>query len=750
MKHPFAIAVVLLLTAGGPAQTRRNSFVVDLLDQANPRPGEVTVAVTRDHWLYLRLDGGGTLSLDGQRVLAAAGETKRWVKAGEHRLLLSGSAQRLVVRTIPEIFAYMVEWHNTPGPAASYHYTKEFLAQYLLPHCTTLVSNAAAPYAPDAAAWQAAGGTWICNQGIEQLRKPEVDLVAYWRGILSQPMFDAVLHDEVLGQDPPHYRRWAEAMPRALAGLPGKRIYYWTPWSVFGEPDWQDYFSLDRNQPGEGQVAMRCAASPDKLRTFRQSGLKLKAGQRYTLSCLMRATALEAQATPGADGYDGAFSGVFIINSGWFTHGGSLLGADLAGPAWKRVSKTFTMPYSRDGEYQLLLCPPAKGTLWVDDLRLEPGNTVGGGENAVVNGGFEAEWSGWPSPDHFEILRKAVQDNDCRIAIEAYQNEMADEASLQQALQGRLIGGLAALLKAYPGFGPYVTVAFSGGNAPLRYSNDIHPEICWKTNLDRQFHAAANSPVFESVGGIGDWTLHYLDEEGVRWYGALYRHYLIEGSRAPLAALAVPTEPRVQSGVRDRGGGLAPGRRGPGRRARGSLRHAAEKHLRAGAAGQTRAPHRARGEVLADHPKSGAGTGLCAEAVRHRRPVEQGEHRRRHPNRWWAAAVQPRRTSRLDHVGRRVVLEYAPPGVPRHGRDGATDDRQRYSGRGLLGLHPGRAVFRRLGGEPARWGRSGGDLSGARLCSIVSSRRVRSGRTRPPGREVRPGGALCRVCSGTS
>ncbi len=498
--------------------------------------GEVTVAVTRDHWLYLRLDGGGTLSLDGQRVLAAAGETKRWVKAGEHRLLLSGSAQRLVVRTIPEIFAYMVEWHNTPGPAASYHYTKEFLAQYLLPHCTTLVSNAAAPYAPDAAAWQAAGGTWICNQGIEQLRKPEVDLVAYWRGILSQPMFDAVLHDEVLGQDPPHYRRWAEAMPRALAGLPGKRIYYWTPWSVFGEPDWQDYFSLDRNQPGEGQVAMRCAASPDKLRTFRQSGLKLKAGQRYTLSCLMRATALEAQATPGADGYDGAFSGVFIINSGWFTHGGSLLGADLAGPAWKRVSKTFTMPYSRDGEYQLLLCPPAKGTLWVDDLRLEPGNTVGGGENAVVNGGFEAEWSGWPSPDHFEILRKAVQDNDCRIAIEAYQNEMADEASLQQALQGRLIGGLAALLKAYPGFGPYVTVAFSGGNAPLRYSNDIHPEICWKTNLDRQFHAAANSPVFESVGGIGDWTLHYLDEEGVRWYGALYRHYLIEGSRAPLAA----------------------------------------------------------------------------------------------------------------------------------------------------------------------------------------------------------------------
>lgn len=551
MRRIIVLTLACLATAPLAAQTRRNSFVVDLLDLANPAAGLHQVRVERDHWLYLRLDGGGTLALDGQPVLAAAGETKRWVKAGDHRLTLAGPATRLLVRAIPEIFAYMMEWHNTPSPTASYHYSKEFLEQYLLSSCTTLVSNDAEPYAADAAAWQAQGGTWLCNQGIGKLRDPEVDLAAYWRSILTKPMFDGVLHDEVLGQDPPHYPRWAAEMPKALAGLPGKRIYYWTPWSVFGEPDWQDYFDLDRAQPGEGQVAMRLSASPDTLRTFRQSGLKLVAGQQYTISCLMRASDLQAQATAGVDGYDGAYSGVFIINSGWFSTGGSLLKADLAGVDWQRVSKTFTVPESRDGEYQLLLCAPAKGTLWIDDLRIESGDRVGGGENVVVNGGFEAEWAGWPSPAHFDILRKAVHDNDCRIAIEAYQNEVADESALQRAIESRLLGGVAQLLKAYPGFGPYVSVAFSGGNAPLRYSNDQHPDICWKVNLDRQFHAAANSPVFEQVGGIGDWTLHYLDEEGVRWYGALYRHYLIDGSREPLAPWPYKLEHLLNGGFED-------------------------------------------------------------------------------------------------------------------------------------------------------------------------------------------------------
>jgi len=536
MRRIILLTLACLALAPLTAQTRRNSFVVDLLDLTKPGAGVHQVSVQRDHWLYLRLDGAGTLALDSQIVLPGAGETKRWVKAGEHEVTLAGGpAERLIVRAIPEIYAYMMEWHSGDNPAASYHHEKAFLDQYLLPYCTTLVSHNQDAYAEDAAAWQAQGGQWLCNQGIEKLRNPDTDLVAYWRDILTKPMFDGVLHDEVLSQDPQHYDRWAEAMPKALAGLPGKRIWYWTPWSVFGEPDWLDYFALDADKPGAGQASIRLNASPDKLRTFRQSGLHLKAGQKYTISCLMRASALEAQDTPGVGAYDGAYSGAFIINSGWYSTGGSQLKADRAGVDWTLVQKTFTAPESRDGEYQLILCPPAKGTLWIDDLRIELGDQVGGGQNEVVNGGFEQDWIGWPTPAQFDRLRAAVQDNDCRIAIEAYQNEASDEEALRNTVERRLIAGTRVLLDAYPGFGPYVTVAFSGGNAPLRYSNDVHPDVCWKTNLDIQFHAAANSPVFETIGGIGDWTLHYLDEEGVRWYGALYRHYLIEGSNERLA-----------------------------------------------------------------------------------------------------------------------------------------------------------------------------------------------------------------------
>ena len=31
------------------------------------------------------------------------------------------------------------------------------------------------------------------------------------------------------------------------------------------------------------------------------------------------------------------------------------------------------------------------------------------------------------------------------------------------------------------------------------------------------------------------WTLHYLDRETVRWYGKLFRHYLVDGSRERLS-----------------------------------------------------------------------------------------------------------------------------------------------------------------------------------------------------------------------
>lgn len=534
MTRRLALAFALCALTVAHAETRLNSFVVELLNVAQPT-GEHHVTVPFSTWLYVRLDGPGKVDLGGQNVLSDAGETMRWVAQGDHTLKLSGQPDRLVVRRIPEVFCYLLEYQTGKTGPASYVHSRDFLDQFLLPNCNTVYSQNQDAYAEDAAAWHAHGGKWICNQGMNALRDPKVDLAAYWRGILEKPMFDAVIHDEVLSQDPPYYKRWAEELPKALTGLPGKQVYLWTPWGVLADPDWTNYVALDREQPADGQLCLRCGASPDKVRTFRQVNLELEAGGTYTLSCRMKVKDLTAQDVPGNDGYDGAYSGIFLIDTGWYSTCGSMLKADQATGEWQTYHRTFKPPKSRDGKYHLIVCPPARGTMWLDDLRLEAGDQVGGGTNLLTNGGFEADWDGWASPAQFDVLRKLIQDNDCRINIEAYQHELADEATARRAIGQRLVAGMAGLRKGAPGFERNIVLSFSAGNSPLRYSNDHHPDVCYKTHLDLQFNLAANSEAFRDLGGIGFWTMHYMDEEATRWYGKLFRHYLLEGKTDPLA-----------------------------------------------------------------------------------------------------------------------------------------------------------------------------------------------------------------------
>ncbi|MEA3401257.1 MAG: hypothetical protein U9R79_08480 [Armatimonadota bacterium] len=69
----------------------------------------------------------------------------------------------------------------------------------------------------------------------------------------------------------------------------------------------------------------------------------------------------------------------------------------------------------------------------------------------------------------------------------------------------------------------------------LRYSNDQLPDVSYKVLLDLQMHALATDRAFEDLRGVGFWSGHYIDEELMRWYGALFRHYCIEGRRTRLS-----------------------------------------------------------------------------------------------------------------------------------------------------------------------------------------------------------------------
>ena len=60
---------------------------------------------------------------------------------------------------------------------------------------------------------------------------------------------------------------------------------------------------------------------------------------------------------------------------------------------------------------------------------------------------------------------------------------------------------------------------------------DAWPQVDFKVHLDKQFHRFANAPEFFGLYGISNWIARYTNEEYIRWYGRLARHYCIEGKR---------------------------------------------------------------------------------------------------------------------------------------------------------------------------------------------------------------------------
>ena len=562
MRRTVLLACLACATLLGAEGKRLNSFVTEWANIAPPPPvvSRHEVALDTAGWLYLSATGGknARARIDGTEVLKGRAETMRFLPAGKRVIELdlrqATGVERFVVRSVPEIFMYMLEYLEKGGGAMHYQHPKEFLDSALLRNCNVVVSHAKEAYAADAAAWQDRGGKWFANKGMGALRKADLDLAGYWRGILSRPMFDGSIHDEVLSQDPPHYERWGRAMAETLAtpGLEKKRIYLWTPWGSLGNTDWGLFFQRDAVRPATGTVSLRCNASPDRLRSFRQVGLQLEPGQPYTLSCRMRVNAYAAKRVAGDGGYDGAHTGIFVINTGWFSTCRSLVKPDPKATDWVQVSQTFRPPKSRDGKYELLIVPPVHGTLWVDDLRLETGDKLGEGTDLLRNGGFETGWTAWNERDtKAQTLCRIVRENDCKLVIEAYMNERVTEAKARATIQSSLVARVASVKRSAPDMARHLTITFSAGNGPLRYSNDQFPHINYKTHLDLQFHAAANSPAFEGISGMGFWSLHYLDEEGARWYGALFRHYLIEGHRERLSDWPYELNHLVNPGFED-------------------------------------------------------------------------------------------------------------------------------------------------------------------------------------------------------
>lgn len=558
------IAALSIATTLAAAPRRLNTLVSELaradavrVERAEREPAlwSLTFRCPTPGWVHIRAvaeEGCGPahLLLDHltQPVLTLPrerSEAMRYLPAGEHRLSVHGAGpaalREVTVRSVPEILVYMVEHLAKRSPAMWYCHDWEFLERAILPHCNAVVSHPWDAYASAALGWRAAGKRWLINQGFAKLRDPKADLAAYWKGLLGKDWVDGTIHDELLWADLARVPKWEKAFAAISAdpSLSGKRITLFGPWAVPDVESASAFRVVDGGACGTGKaMQMDCVS---KLLTFRQPELKLTTGKRYTLSAWMKGENFRVGSLPGKGGYGGAYTGIFVINTGWHTTHASLLRPPDGTHGWQRYSRTFTAQPSKDGYYELIVCAPVRGQFWMDNVQLEAGDRATDyvetapdrepGRNLLVNGGFERGLDGWQQQvRQLRRLARTVLRHGVYLAPECYINEFSSAAQAERELPGRLSDNMRAWKALCPGIERQMTLILSAGSGTLRYSNDRNPAANYKVHLDRQMHLIATDPAFEGLYGVGFWSMHYISPELVRWYGKLFRHYLIEGS----------------------------------------------------------------------------------------------------------------------------------------------------------------------------------------------------------------------------
>lgn len=540
---------VLLPCAAAPvaaqqsAPVRLNNFVVQLADvdlRGATAPHSVTVSVDRPEWLFIELRGQGqaTVSLAAGEsntelpILQGPGETMRRVPAGQITLRLQAGAgaalQRLIVRRVPEIMVYMFEGESAADPHACLAHSWDDLQRAVLHSANLLVSPNLEAYAPYAQRWHDRGGRWLINQGMSALRDETVDLAQHWANLLGGKVWDGSIHDEVVTEDLPRLARYADGLARfrALPESAGKTVYlYCGGPAAIGDPTLLDFFQSSDQTAAHGERSLLCRAQAEETITARQLQVRLEPGVQYTISAYLR----------GAAVVPARYTGLFVIDEGWYSLYGRL--RPPAGDSdWTRYQASFTPGPSRNGLYQVVICGPASGDLWIDAVQIEPGadatDFTPAAPNLLANPSFEDGLDRWLQGTQGDNpLRDAVIQYDHAFAPEIYLSEQQTEERARSLIQQRLVRMPAAWSRHYPGVNPHALIVLSVGDCALRYSDDRSPQANYKVLLDLQFHALATAADGATdLRGIGFWSAHYGSPEALRWYGALFRHYCIEGS----------------------------------------------------------------------------------------------------------------------------------------------------------------------------------------------------------------------------
>lgn len=126
------------------------------------------------------------------------------------------------------------------------------------------------------------------------------------------------------------------------------------------------------------------------------------------------------------------------------------------------------------------------------------------------------------------IFYKMLFDNDGRVVYERYLAAQRTEEGAREQIDRMFVEPMRQVVWSFPGIQKQMIWSPSTWSGP-HVTEDIEPDVDYKVFLDMQFHTLATHPVFRDLAGIAPWSADLADREIIRWLGALYRHYGIEG-----------------------------------------------------------------------------------------------------------------------------------------------------------------------------------------------------------------------------
>jgi len=124
---------------------------------------------------------------------------------------------------------------------------------------------------------------------------------------------------------------------------------------------------------------------------------------------------------------------------------------------------------------------------------------------------------------------QTVMDAGWAVGFERYLNERRTEAEARKAINDLVVDAAREWEAAQPGIVRNMLIVWGFFLSAPPETCNIYPDVDLNAFADMQMNVLANDPTFFGLYGVTSYLSGYSDEELLRWYAKLVRHYCIEG-----------------------------------------------------------------------------------------------------------------------------------------------------------------------------------------------------------------------------